>query len=208
MTSVFSHGFGAAVAAVGSSIRGIRFAAIALLILLLMSEIPAFNAQFPPKTSPDENVGLHELGIQLKALRKDNEQLRIEREDLKKQIEDLSDGVTTQKAAEEVGHNESYVEIEVPFWGWLFGRGKHQENVTQPEPEPVVKEGCVTLRCCILLSVDTILKGTWGMVNDPMGLFERWSNDFNEFVQDRLPLVSRVIGNILLFVVLNLLLYA
>ena len=95
MVSVFSHGFGAAVAAVGSSIRGVKFATIAFLFLLLVSEIPAFNAQFPPKTSPDENVGLHELGIQLKALRKDNEQLRTEREDLKKQIEDLSDRVTT-----------------------------------------------------------------------------------------------------------------
>ena len=63
MTMVFSHGFGAAVVAVGSSFHGVKYATIALLVLSFVSEIPAFNAQFPPKTSPDDNVGLHELGM-------------------------------------------------------------------------------------------------------------------------------------------------
>ena len=48
--------------------------------------------------------------------------------DLKKQVDELSDRVMTQAAAKEVSHNESYVEIDMPFWGWLFGVGKRQEN--------------------------------------------------------------------------------
>ena len=57
------------------------------------------------------------------------------------------------------------------------------------------------------MAINLIFDGVWMVISDPLSLFQSWSSQTRDLLRGQLPIISQVIGAILVFIVVNLAMY-
>ena len=143
----------------------------------------------------------------LKRLYAENKEIREANKDLREQLNTMSEKMADVLSSESVKDEEPEYSQHVPFWmrWWTFhydpAQYRHNETNT-------TAEGCISVRCCVLFTVDRALDLSWRFATDPIGLFEDISKGLSESFESQLKFFSAILGACLVFFGLNVMVFA
>ncbi len=164
---------------------------VVFVLLAVVVQSQVWGA-WPGRVVRDDQILSELRDLELEVVRRDSEIC-----DLREALERINEASAARRM-EELVENEVYT-----WWQWLFSRRKGQE----PESAPL-EVGCSNIRCCVVMLVDLSLQSIWYLVTDPMRVISTVSAAFRMAFRHNVSRISAIFGSAVMFVVINLLLYA